>query len=41
LLAFREGPALLAAGEQLPLRPDVLMLDGQGIAHPRGPLSAG
>lgn len=36
LLAFREGPALLAAWEKLPLRPDVLMFDGQGIAHPRG-----
>lgn len=36
LLAFREGPAVLAAWEKLPLRPDLLMFDGQGIAHPRG-----
>lgn len=36
LLSFREIPALLEAWEQLKVRPDVLMLDGQGIAHPRG-----
>jgi deoxyribonuclease V len=36
LLAFREGPAVLAAWEKLPLEPDVLLFDGQGIAHPRG-----
>jgi len=36
LLAFREGPAVLAAWEKLPLRPDLLLFDGQGIAHPRG-----
>ncbi len=36
LLAFREGPAVLAAWEKLPLKPDLLMFDGQGIAHPRG-----
>jgi deoxyribonuclease V len=36
LLAFREGPAVLAAWEQLRQRPDLLMFDGQGIAHPRG-----
>ncbi len=36
LLAFREGPAVLAAWERLPLRPDLLLFDGQGIAHPRG-----
>jgi deoxyribonuclease V len=35
LLSFREVPALLEAWEKLTLRPDVLMLDGQGIAHPR------
>lgn len=35
LLAFREVPALLQAWEQLSLKPDVLVLDGQGIAHPR------
>lgn len=36
LLAFREGPAVLAAWEQLKVKPDLLMFDGQGIAHPRG-----
>jgi deoxyribonuclease V len=36
LLAFREGPAVLAAWELLKDKPDILMFDGQGIAHPRG-----
>lgn len=36
LLAFREGPAVLAAWEKLQNQPDLLMFDGQGIAHPRG-----
>ncbi|HKY56114.1 MAG TPA: deoxyribonuclease V, partial [Anaerolineales bacterium] len=36
LLAFREGPAILAAWEKLQNKPDMLMFDGQGIAHPRG-----
>lgn len=36
LLAFREGPAVLAAWERLTLKPDLLLFDGQGIAHPRG-----
>lgn len=34
-LAFREVPALLEAWEQLPVKPDVLVVDGHGIAHPR------
>ena len=36
LLAFREGPAVLAAWAKLQKEPDLLMFDGQGIAHPRG-----
>ena len=35
LLAFREGPVVLAALAQLDGRPDVLMFDAQGLAHPR------
>jgi len=35
-LSFREVPILLAALEGLPERPDVVLVDGQGIAHPRG-----
>jgi deoxyribonuclease V len=38
LLAFREGPVILAALEQLaqsPGHPDVLIFDAHGLAHPR------
>jgi deoxyribonuclease V len=35
LLSFREAPAILAALEALREAPDLLLLDGQGIAHPR------
>ncbi|HMV47191.1 MAG TPA: deoxyribonuclease V [Blastocatellia bacterium] len=35
LLSFREIPPLLEAWEKLQTKPDVLVLDGQGIAHPR------
>jgi deoxyribonuclease V len=35
LLAFREGPVALAALERLRIRPDVLLFDAQGYAHPR------
>ena len=35
LLSFREGPAVLAAVAQLRQRPDLMLYDGQGIAHPR------
>ncbi len=35
LLSFREYPALLAAWEQLQQQPDLVFVDGQGIAHPR------
>ncbi len=36
LLSFREGPAILEAYGKLEVKPDILILDGQGIAHPRG-----
>lgn len=35
LLAFREGPVVLAALEKLEEEPDVLIFDAQGLAHPR------
>jgi deoxyribonuclease V len=35
LFAFRELPSLLMALDKLKIRPDVLVCDGQGIAHPR------
>ncbi len=34
-LGFREVPALLLAWEQLQQKPDVIVLDGQGVTHPR------
>ncbi len=34
-LSFREGPAILIALAALPSPPDVILCDGQGIAHPR------
>lgn len=34
-LSFREAPAVLAALDDLRIQPDVLICDGQGIAHPR------
>jgi deoxyribonuclease V len=36
LLSFREVPILMAALARLHARPDVVLVDGQGIAHPRG-----
>lgn len=34
-LTFREGPAVLAAWRKLRRRPDAMLFDGHGIAHPR------
>lgn len=36
LLSFREAPILLKAFSKVKRGPDVIILDAQGIAHPRG-----
>jgi deoxyribonuclease V len=36
LLSFREIPPLVEAWSKLRAKPDCLLCDGQGIAHPRG-----
>ncbi|MCJ7693050.1 MAG: endonuclease V, partial [Sedimentisphaerales bacterium] len=35
LLSFREAPVCIAAVEKLKKNPDLFIIDGQGIAHPR------
>jgi len=34
LLSFREAPAIIASFMKLKVKPDVIFIDGQGLAHP-------
>ncbi|MCK4491055.1 MAG: deoxyribonuclease V, partial [Candidatus Altiarchaeales archaeon] len=36
LLTFREGPSIIEAYKKLGSKPDILIIDGHGIAHPWG-----
>lgn len=35
-LSFREGPSIIQVISSFNIRPDLILFDGQGIAHPRG-----
>jgi deoxyribonuclease V len=35
-LSFREGASIIKAVNKLKIKPDVVLFDGQGIAHPKG-----
>lgn len=35
-LSFREGPSIVKTFKRLQNRPDILLIDGNGILHPRG-----
>ncbi len=36
LFSFREGPAIIMTIKRLSIMPDMILFDGQGIAHPEG-----